>query len=377
MDFAFSAEQEELRGRVRETLKAVSTSEVVHRVFNQSAPYADEVWAEVISQGWLATAIPAQYGGAGRSYLELCVIAEEIGRVLAPIPFSSSIYLAAEAILVAGSEAQKAKWLPRLASGASIGTLAVAEGVGRSTFAKLEATVRDGKLSGTKLPVPDAACADIAVVLARGTADKGERGLSLYLSELKGPGVTIEARESFDPTRGQAAVSFDGTPVELLGDGREGAADANRVLDRAAVLMAFEQLGGAEASLTKIRDYLRERYAFGRPLGSFQALKHKLADLYVGNELARSNAYYGAYALSTEAADLPIAAAGARVSATEAYHQASKENLYLHGAKGYAWAGDCHLYFRRSRNLALGLGSARTWKERLVRELEKQNQRAA
>jgi acyl-CoA dehydrogenase len=146
-----------------------------------------------------------------------------------------------------------------------------------------------------------------------------------------------------------------------------------RLLERAANMLAFEQVGGADACLRMARDYALERYAFGRPIGSFQAIKHKLADVYVAIELARSNAYYGAWALSANAAELPIAAATARVSATEAFHLASKENIQTHGGIGFTWDVDCHLYYRRSKQLALAIGAAPWWKNRLVELIETRN----
>jgi alkylation response protein AidB-like acyl-CoA dehydrogenase len=158
-----------------------------------------------------------------------------------------------------------------------------------------------------------------------------------------------------------------------LGAQGDGWTLARRVLDRAAVLMAFEQLGGADVCLEMAKDYALNRYAFGRKIGSFQAIKHKLADMYVGNELARSNSYYGAWALSTNAAELPEAAASARIAATDAFHFASKENIQTHGGMGFTWELDCHLYYRRAKLLGLSLGASRGWKDRLVTYLETRN----
>ena len=145
------------------------------------------------------------------------------------------------------------------------------------------------------------------------------------------------------------------------------------ILNRAAILFAFEQVGGAQVALDEAKKYSIERYAFGKPIGSFQALKHKMADMYVKNELAKSNAYYGAWALSTDSMELPVAAAGARVSATEAFHYASKENIQIYGGVGFTWEYDCHLFYRRSKLLSLNLGSIRKWKENLISNLEKRN----
>jgi len=287
---------------------------------------------------------------------------------LAPVPFSSSVYLATEAIIAGGSEAQKRVWLPKLASGTAIGTLALAEGAGKADMRKLRTSFRNGVLSGEKLPVPDGDVADLAVVAAQ-----GERGTVLTLVNLRSSGVDRTPVETIDPTRSHARLTFTDTPAEALGGAGEGEALLRRVQDRAAVLFAFEQVGGAQKSLEAARDYALERYAFGRPIGSFQAIKHKLADVYVATELARSNAYYGAWALASNAPELPLAAAAARVSANEAFFLAAKENIQVHGGMGYTWEFDCHLYYRRAKLLSLALGSTRVWKDRLITQLKTAN----
>jgi hypothetical protein len=208
----------------------------------------------------------------------------------------------------------------------------------------------------------------VAVVLAR------ENGpLALFLVELGGSGVTRESLETLDPTRGVARLTFAGAPAERLGEPGEGLPLAEALLERAAVMLAFEQVGCAQAALEMARDYARERYAFGRPIGSFQAIKHKLADIYIAVELARSNAYYGAWALHTDAAELPIAASVARISACDAGWLASKENIQTHGGMGFTWQMDCQFYYRRAKLHALALGGTREWKRRLIAELRKSN----
>ncbi|HEY5009235.1 MAG TPA: acyl-CoA dehydrogenase family protein, partial [Caulobacteraceae bacterium] len=195
----------------------------------------------------------------------------------------------------------------------------------------------------------------------------------LYLVDLNGAGVERQTLKTLDPTRGVAKLTFSGASAERLGPAGEGAALAEAVMDRAAVLLAFEQLGGADRSLEMAKAYALERYAFGRQIGSYQAIKHKLADIYVKNELARSNAYYGAWALNAGAAELPVAASAARVAASEAFWFASKENIQTHGGMGFTWEVDAHLYYRRSRQLALVAGAPAVWKERLVSQLERRN----
>jgi len=237
----------------------------------------------------------------------------------------------------------------------------------------IRASFKNGKLTGKKIAVVDGADADFAVVLVRGSDEPGERGLQLALVDLKGGSVVRKAQDSIDPSRKHAELTFDNTPAEPLGKTGEGWQLASRVLDRAAILMAFEQVGGADTCLAMAKDYAITRYAFGRPIGSYQAIKHKLADMYVNTELARSNAYFGAWALSTNARELPLAAAAARVAATQAFDYAAKENTQTHGGIGYTWEMDCHLYYKRSRELGLALGAQRSWKDKLVTELELSN----
>lgn len=367
MNFDFSDDQKALRDQARRFLKDRCPTTVVREVLEGSEPYARELWKSMVEMGWTATAVPEAYGGIGMGYLELCVIAEELGRVAAPVPFSSSIYLFAEALQLAGSDAQKKEHLTAVAEGRKIGTLALAEGPQVVTPTTLSVNFEGGKVSGVKLPVPDGDVADTAVVVAASS-----KGVSLVLVDLKGPGVTIEPVKTIDPSRSHARITFDGAHGELLGKAGEGWAVKDRVLDRAAVLFAMEQIGGADTCLGMAQEYARERYAFGRPIGSFQAIKHKLADMYVKNELARSNGYYAAWALASGAPEFPIAAAGARVAATDAYHFASKENIQTHGGNGFTWEYDCHLFYRRSKLLSVNLGSARVWKDRLITQLEHQ-----
>jgi acyl-CoA dehydrogenase len=370
MNFDFSEELQQLRDQARKFLVEHCPPKAARRVIAGEAAYDRALWLKLAEMGWPGAAIPEEFGGAGMGYEGLCVLAEELGRALAPVPFASSIYLAAEAILAAGSPAQKQAHLPKLADGGRIGTLALAEGPGNPNPARIKAAVAHGRLTGTKLPVADGGIADLAVVLA---LENGRPGL--FLADLAGPGIARETIATIDPSRDHARIEFTDAPVEPLGAAGEGWDLTRRILDRGAILIAFEQLGGAGACLEMARDYALQRYAFGRPIGSFQAIKHKLADVYVATELARSNAYYGAWALAGDAAELPLAAAAARVAATEAFHLASKENIQTHGGMGFTWEVDCHLYYRRAKHLALTLGSAPWWQDRLITELETRNAR--
>ena len=369
MNFDFSDDQKALKDQARKFLADKSAIKVVRGVLDDDAKSYDKaLWASVAEMGWLGAAIPEEYGGLGLGRLELCVLAEEIGRAVAPIPFSSTVYFFAEALALAGSEAQKSAHLSKVASGETIGCFALSEGPGAPSASSIGAKFDGSTLTGVKIPVTDGACATHAVVVA-----KEGGGVSLVLVDLNQPGVTRTTLKTLDPTRGHAKLEFKAAKAERLGAAGQGWDLAEQVLDRAAVLIAFEQVGGAQQCLEMATEYAKSRYAFSRPIGSFQAIKHKLADMYVGIEVARSNAYYGAWALSTEAAELPFAAAASRAAASDAYYFCAKENIQTHGGMGFTWEVDCHLFYRRAKLLAVQAGSPAVWKEKLVKRLEQRN----
>jgi alkylation response protein AidB-like acyl-CoA dehydrogenase len=373
MNFDFSDEQKQLRNEARKFLAEHCSPKAVRTVLDGNEPYDRKLWKGLAGMGFLGVAIPEDFGGAGAGHLELCVIAEEMGRALAPVPFSSTVYLAAEAILMAGDEAQKQKWLPLIAGGTAIGTLALFEGKGNPSPQAIKLQASGGTLNGIKKPVPDGAIADFAVVAARTGSSGRETDISLFLVDMKAEGVEAKSLTNVDPSRGQAELIFRNCRAEPLGPAGEGWSIISQVLDRAAVLMAFEQVGGADRALEMGRDYALDRIAFGRPIGSFQAVKHMLADMYVSATLARSNCYYGAWALSTNASELPEAAAAARISATQAFQHCAKNNIQVHGGMGFTWEFDCHMYYRRANATALGLGSLSYWEDVLIDRMRKRN----
>ena len=367
MNFDFSEEMLQLRDQARRFLTDRCATAVPRRILDSAEPYAADLWRSLAEMGWLGAAIPEEYGGVGLGRLAVCVLAEELGRAVAPVPFASSVYLATEAVLQFGSDAQKDDWLPRLAAGETIGTLAMAERAGAATPERLTATVASGRLTGTKLAVADGDIADFAIV-----AVNGGSGPWLYLVDLTGPGVTRTPVTTIDPSRSHARIDFAAAPAEPL-PGSTGPEAIRTLLDCAAVPMAFEQVGVAQAALDMANAYAKERFAFGRPIGSFQAIKHRIADMYIQVELARSNAYYGAWAVNSGSSELPIAAAVARIAACDAGWFVTKENIQVHGGMGFTWQMDCQLYYRRAKLLALTLGGAREWKRRLIGELRARN----
>tara|TARA_Y100001934_G_scaffold283390_1_gene402749 strand:- start:20207 stop:21316 length:1110 start_codon:yes stop_codon:yes gene_type:complete len=367
VNFDFSEEQELLREQARRMLADRDALGRSRKSLNEDGVFDAELWHEMAELGWLGTALPEEYGGAGLSYVDLCVIAEELGRANAAVPFASTVYILAEAILRFGNEEQKQHWLPKIVAGDVVGAFATAEGAGPVTESRVQASVAAGQLTGKKVAVADGVDASLLLVLAK---ESGKPGL--YLVQADADGVETTAVKMNDRSRPASAVTFTGPKAEALTT-EDGWDAYQTLLDRAAILVAFEQVGGSQACLEMARDYSLERYAFGRQIGSFQAIKHKLADVYVATQIARSNAYYGAWALNADAAELPIAAATARVAGCRAFELASKENIQTHGGMGFTWELDCHLYYRRAKNLGLALGSARLWKNRLVSQLETRN----
>ncbi len=368
MNFDFSDDVTTMRGEVRRLLHDRFPRGAVRQQVDAGAPFDRDLWRELGAMGWLGVALPEAVGGADLGYEALCMIAEEIGGALPPAPFASSVYFAAEALVLFGSAEQQVRWLPGIAAGEAVGTVAIAEGIGDPRPGGIATVAAKGALTGVKLPVVDGDIADFAVVAAKGAG--GEPGL--WLVDLTAPGVTREAIESLDLVRRSVRLTLDGAAAEPLPGGQDWPA-IERLLDRAAILVAFEQVGGAQAALDMAVGYAQDRFAFGRSIGSFQAIKHKLADVYVATELARSNAYFGAWAIANDAADLPVAAATARIAATDAFSLAAQENIQTHGGMGFTWDSDCHLFYRRARELAVVAGSQRYWRRRLIDRLDAQN----
>ena len=364
MNFDFSEDQKLLQKTARDYLAEHCGLDVCRSVLESNGTHSDALWKGVAEMGWLGAAVPEEYGGAGFSRLELALIAQELGRALAPIPFGPSAYLVSEALLEFGSDEQKKRYLPRLASGELIGTFAHSERAGRSALADVATVFARGALSGVKFPVPDGAIAGLALVVA-----KGDAGPLLALVELDGQGVEVTPVGSIDPSRPASRIAFDGARAEALANGAGEKAIAH-LLDRAAVLTAFEQIGGAERALEVTLEFTLHRYAFGRPVASFQAIKHRLADIYAAIQLATSNAYYGAWALSTAAPELAVAACGARIASSEAFDMAGKDIIQMHGGVGFTWEYDCHLFYRRAKLLSLALGTPGEWRDRLIDRLE-------
>jgi acyl-CoA dehydrogenase len=281
------------------------------------------------------------------------------------VPFSSSVYLFTEAIIQFASDEIKQDLLPKLVSGECVGTLAITEQLLSPTAGNISLAVENDKISGLKIAVPDAGIATHALVVCKGT-----HGVDLRLVALD-QNCQIISQETIDDSRGHFSIQFNNTASDPIGDQGAGWSMVEHIFNQAAVLLSFEQIGGAQAALDMANSYAQQRFAFGRAIGSYQAIKHKLADMYIKLTLAKSNSFYAAWALSTESSELALAAATARVSATQAFHYCAQENIQTHGGNGYTWEYDCHLFYRRSKLLGINIGSVARWQEKLVSVLEK------
>lgn len=352
MNFDLNDEQKMLGEQARALLADMTPFDRLRTLIDSDAQWDEPLWRKLAEMGFLGVTISEEHGGLGLGALDLGVIMEALGGANTAVPFMSSIVLAAEAIHLAGSKAQQAKWLPKLASGEAIATFAYAEGPG-PVFAT-GTRLQNGKLNGSKTPVADAGIADIAVVLV---ADGG-----FALVELQQSAVTRTRLESFDQLRPHYRIDF----ADAVAEPMPGTGKLDRLIDQAAVQAAFEAVGAADACLTMARDYANDRQIFGRPLGGYQAIKHKLADVAVATELARSNAFFGGWAAESSVDDLPAAAAAARLSAIKCFEMAARENLQIHGGIGYTFEANCHFYYRRERMLAVHLGNRGFWAERLL-----------
>jgi alkylation response protein AidB-like acyl-CoA dehydrogenase len=364
MSFIFNEEQRMLQGQVRELLTHVAGPDVLRATITCGAGWNEGIWRALAELGVLGAGIPEALGGVGLGPMEVGIIAHEIGRAVAPVPFFSSICLAAEALMIAGTPDQKQRWLPKLASGEVVGTLAWTEGATAPSSTLIEARLADGRLNGVKTPVADTAVAQICIVVAM--AD-GKPALALV--EMEQAGVLSTPLKSIDELRHHARLTFTDARAEPM-DSVDGADALRKLLERATVFEAFEQVGGAESALHMARDYTLQRYIFGRQLASYQAIKHALAHIFAKLELATCNALYAAQALADARGDSAAAAAAARIGATQVYELIARENLQFHGGIGFTWDANCHFHYRRARLLALNIGSVEFWSDRLIEELE-------
>ena len=363
MNFAFSDEQEQLRDSVRRFLQAKSPSTEVRRLMETDDGYDPAVWSQMANElGLQSLHLPEEHGGQGFTFVELGIVLEEMGRVLLCAPYFSTVVLAADAIVNAGSPEEQGALLPGIASGESIATLAFTEPNGKWDAAGIEMVAKpsgDGyTLDGTKMFVLDGHVADLIVVAARLEGTSGDEGISLFTVDGDASGLTRTPLPTMDQTRKQAKLEFAGVAAKPLGEPGTGWAALSKTLDQAAAMSANEMIGGAQMVLDMSVEYAKVRVQFGRPIGSFQAIKHKCADMLLEVESGKSAAYYAAWAAAEDEGELPVAASLAKAYCSDAYFHAAAENIQIHGGIGFTWEHDMHLYFKRAKGSEVTFGDA-------------------
>jgi alkylation response protein AidB-like acyl-CoA dehydrogenase len=375
MDFGFSEEQEMLRSSARDFLAKEAPMTYVRKMMEDDRGYTDELWRKMAALGWMGLVLPEEFGGSGLDFVDMVVVLEEMGRAVLPGPFFSTVILAGIAIAEGGSAKQKAAYLPKIGDGSLKATLAQLEPSARWDADGIELTAKgEGggyTLDGTKLFVPDANVADLFVVAGRAPGSKGAEGVSLFLVDAKTAGVSVTMLKTMDQTRKLGEVTFKGVKVgsdALLGAAGGGWKLLERVADRGKVGLAAEMCGGAQKVLEMSVEYAKVREQFGKPIGSFQAIQHKCANMLVEVESSKSITYYAAWAVANDVAEAPLAAAMAKAYTSDAYRHTAGEGIQIHGGIGFTWEHDMHIFFKRAKSSEVTFGDA-TWNREVVAKL--------
>ena len=369
MNFGFSEEQEELRRMVKRFLDDKSPESEVRRLMATAEGYDPAVWRQMAEElGLQGLGIPEEFGGQGFGPVELYVVFEEMGAALLCAPYFSTVALAANALLLVGDDEVKARYLPGIAGGETIATLALTDDTGNWDLAATSTVARlagDGYVvSGVRNYVTDGHVASLLLVPA-----VTEEGLSLFAVSADAPGVAREALATMDQTRKQSRIVLDEAPAVLVGPAGGARRGLETTLQIATSALAAEQVGGAQRVLDNAVEYAKVRVQFGRPIGSFQAIKHKCADMLLDVESAKSAAYYAAWAAQERNDELPIAASLAKSFCSEAYFHCAAENIQIHGGIGFTWEHHAHLYFKRAKSSELFLGDPAYHRELLAQLL--------
>ncbi len=375
MDFAFSEEQEMLRRSARDFLAKECDSKVVRRLMDAEDAYDPALWKKVAALGWTALGIPEQYGGVG-TFLDLVVVLEEAGRALLPGPFFATMGLAVPALIEAGTEAQKKEVLGAIAEGSARATLAFTEPSGRWDAGSVTLSAKPvgggWQLDGVKQFVPDAEAADFIVVAAR-TRGEGEDGISMFLVKGRPNGLTVNPLKTLDMTRRWDEVRFDGVKLDgeaLMGPRDKAWPQLKRALDWATAALCAEMVGGAQKVLETSTEYAKTRQQFGKPIGIYQAVSHKLADMLVLSESSRSATYYAAWAVDADAPDRSLASSMAKAYVSDAYRKIAGDGIQVFGGIGFTWEHDTQLYFKRAKASEVTLGDATYHRELVAQSLD-------
>ena len=373
MDLRFSKDQEQIQREARLFLKKECPMEYVREMFEDEKGFTDKLWAKMADLGWMGIRIPEEYGGIGLDVLDLCLVVEEMGRALLPGPYFSTVVLAAEMLMEAGTRAQKQAYLTKIATGDAKGTLALMEPDGGADLRFVQMTAEKDEdafiLNGAKLFVPDGHTSDFIICTARTSAgDDPAKGVTLFLVDAKTAGLSITPLKTMDGTRKQSEVQFKNVKVasdSMVGELNNGWAPLQRVISRALVCLCAENTGAAQKSMEVAVDYAKERHQFGVPIGAFQAIKHKCADMLPGVEGSRGLLYYAAWALEEEdPVTAALAAASAKTFSANALRDISTDTIQVLGGVGFTWEYDVHFYMKRAKANQVMLGdNAYHWEE--------------
>lgn len=377
MDFTFDEQQRQLQESAQSFFTAQADSAALRRVIDSDANFDTAVWKKLVAEmGWTGIGIPEKYDGLGLGQIEIAIVQQEMGRTLHASPFLANNALAAPAILAAGNETQRAELLPKLADGSSIAALACTGPQGIPGVDGIEVLLTPNganfTLSGAAGFVVFGQHADLLIVAARAPDSSGNKGISLLALPRDLPGIRIEKLAVMDLTRPYASIVFDAVviePVHILGTPGQGGAALERTLALGNIALAAEQCGGAEKCLAFATDYAKQREQFGRAIGSFQAIKHKLADMMVLVEAAKSAVYYAACTADENPEQLAEAAAVAKAYCADAFFKCAGEAIQIHGGIGYTWEHDAQLYFKRARASMNLLGDSRFQREAIAEQL--------
>jgi len=377
MEFSFSEDQDELRRAARRFLEVASSEERVRAVMETEQGYDSAVWEQLAEElAWTALTIPEEYGGLGMSTMDLHPLMEEMGRSLLCSPFFSTICLGANALLLGGSSEQKERWLPSIAAGERTTTLAYTEKNGRWDSSGIEASYSQSgagyMLRGHKHYVLDGHTADLLIVAARSEQSMGDEGVSLFVVPANVDGLERSWLPTLDQTRRQAAIELNDLVVptdSLLGEEGQGWPVCERTVDLAMIALAAEQVGTAEACLDMSVEYAKIRRQFGRVIGSFQAIKHKCADMLMLVESARSSAFYASALAAQGEPDLAETASSAKAFCSDAVFHCAAENIQIHGGIGFTWEHPAHMYFKRAKSSEMLFGTPPFHRERVAQRM--------
>jgi len=376
MDFELGEEQVMLKTSARDFLEKECPKQLVREMMEDERGYSLELWRKMAEQGWMGLAFPEEYGGAGMTFLDLAVLLEEMGRALAPGPFVPTVVLTGLAILAAGTEEQKQQFLPKIANGDVIMTLALLEPSGglEASDITVKATP-DGDnfiIDGTKLFVPDAHVADYLLCTAR-TKDgpNKEEGITLFLVDAKTDGIKTEMLKTMTGEK-LCEVIFRNVAIpreNILGELHQGWPIMQSLLDKAAVAECAWMVGGARWALEASVEYAKERIQFGVPIGSFQAIQHKCANMLVEVEGATAITYYAAWAVSENNPGITLAASMVKAYCSDIYKHVAAEGIQIHGGIGFTWDHDMHLYFKRANASEVAFGDGDYHREKVAKLL--------